>query len=106
MRFRHRPKLWLWAFSCLFAGNVLAALFDADGDAQAAADTDGVLILRHLSGFTDQVLVEGAPRTDVQRDDQAISAHLLGLGALPAAPKGAGCTQINCISRPTGSASR
>jgi hypothetical protein len=60
---------------------VLAPL-DIDGDAEVGALTDGLLVLRHLFGFTGSTLTSGAVGAGctVRCDAATIVAYLAGLG--------------------------
>ena len=50
---------------------------DVDDNGELAPLTDGLLILRHLFGFTGSALIEGAVGENSKRTDaSAIDAHL------------------------------
>ena len=51
--------------------------WDIDGDGEETALTDGLLVIRHLFGFTDQALVQGAVDASATRSTPAdIKAYL------------------------------
>ena len=51
--------------------------FDIDGDGNKDALTDGLLVLRHLFGFSGSTLSEGAVGSDATRSDAtALESHL------------------------------
>jgi hypothetical protein len=56
-----------------------AAALDVDGDGQAAAATDGQLVLRHLLGFRDGALTGGLLGGAATRDAAAVQAYLEAL---------------------------
>jgi len=61
------------------AANDTAVVFtlDVDDNGELAPLTDGLLILRHLFGFTGSALIEGAVGENSKRTDaSAIDAHL------------------------------
>ena len=59
-----------------------SSLLDADADGEALPLTDGLLILRHLFGFSGTSLTSGAVATGARRSDaEAIKNHLIGSGA-------------------------
>jgi hypothetical protein len=53
------------------------AVLDVDGNGVADALTDGLLIIRHLFGFTGNTLIDGAVATNCARcTAQDIEAHI------------------------------
>lgn len=68
----------------IYGGSTIGApqpSLDIDGDGQAAALTDGLLIVRYLFSFTGTSLVEGAVGAEATRTDAAaLLASLNGLG--------------------------
>ena len=56
--------------------------FDIDEDASARAPSDGLLVIRHLFGFSSNSLVSGAVAADGSRvEAQAISTYLSEAGS-------------------------
>jgi len=70
-----------------------AGLFDVDGDGQVRPLTDGILVMRHLSSFTGNELVDGALGAGASRQEPAVvgaylDALLPGFASGGAAPAG------------------
>ena len=67
----------LVAFVLLSGPPVDAHIFDIDGNGELEALTDGLLVLRHLFGFSGSTLSEGAIADGAERSDVAeIQSHL------------------------------
>jgi len=62
-----------------FLGQGLGTLLDADGDGAVKPLTDGILIMRHLDGFTGEDLVAGATGENATRTTGAEVAAFLDL---------------------------
>jgi hypothetical protein len=63
------------------ASLVERVLLDVDGDGEARPLTDGILLLRFLSGMTGEVLTAGALGTGATRDADEIEEYLSRAGA-------------------------
>ena len=77
-------------------------LFDIDGDGIRGALTDGLLLLRHLTGLTGIALTQGALGLGAVRTDPESLSGWLSLGVLP--PGGSNSSPAT-RSRPTASTS-
>ncbi|HVR30442.1 MAG TPA: hypothetical protein VMS86_13025 [Thermoanaerobaculia bacterium] len=56
-------------------------LLDIDGDGEAVAETDGLLFIRYLFGFTGNALLEDAVGAEATRSGPEIELYLARLGA-------------------------
>ena len=78
LRWSAQVGVWLllvWSMPSADAASVFS--FDIDGDGQQDALTDGLLILRHAFGFSDDTLTEGVVADGATRSSAAeITAYL------------------------------
>jgi len=63
--------------------NNTSSSLDLDGNGRYEASKDGLLLLRHLFGFSDDALIDGAIGTDAQYTSaDAVATRILQLGSL------------------------